>query len=116
MFKSPLLLTLLLAISSVSQADTLCRPTTVTHIMVKSNGDIIFYDFYGVRHLAFQTSSMPIHLAEVIMIGLTEAMITRSENDVWAQASYIDGYDCKKDDLTTPPLRILFDQTIGRYD
>jgi len=115
MFKVAIL-TALLGVSSISQADTLCRPTPVTHIMVKSNGDIIFYDFKKVKHLAFQASSMPIHLAEVAMIGLTEAMITRLDNDIWIQASYPDGYNCKQDDLVTPPLRLLFDQTLGRYD
>jgi len=106
----------LIVLSSVSQADALCRPGTVTRIMVKSNGDIVFYDFYRVRHLAYKAKTMPVHLAEVMMVGLTDAMITRKENDIWVQASYPDGYDCKKDDLVTPPLWILFDQTRGRYD
>jgi len=114
MFKSTLLLAGLLAISSATQADVLCQPDAVTGVMVKSNGDIIYHDWKNIRHLAFKASEMPIHLASVLMIALNEAMVMRPKNSIYIQSTYPDGYDCKKDDLTTAPLRIFFDQSRAR--
>ena len=114
MFKIAILLTALLGISSISQADVLCKPTPVYEVMIKSNGDIIYHDWYQKRRLAFKASEMPEYLASVIMTGLTEMMVRREGNRIVMQASYPDGYDCKNDDLSTAPLRIFFDQTRGR--
>lgn len=114
MFKKTFLLAGLLGVSSVAQADVWCKPTSVYEVMVKANGDIIYHDWYQKRHLAFKASEMPEYLASVMMTGLTEMMVRREANDIVMQASYPDGYDCKKDDLTTAPLRIFFDQTRGR--
>ena len=105
-----------LVISVPSQADVLCKSGPIFNVMVKSNGDIIFWDWYQKKHLAYKANSgMPEYLAEVIMRGLIEAMVQRKGNDIVIQASYPDGYDCSVDNTTTPPLRILFNQTRGRY-
>ena len=107
---------LLVGLSINTQADVLCKPTSPSNVMVKSNGDIIFYDWYGKKHLAFKANSdMPAYLSEVMMNGLIEAIVQRKGNDIVVQASYPDGYDCGVDDTTTAPLRILFNQTQGRY-
>ena len=111
MLKKIILTAVLLGTSFVVQADVLCRPDGVTAVMVKANGDIIYYDWKTIGHLAFKASEMPPHLASVMMIALNEAMVMRPKNDIYIQSSYPDGYDCKTDDLITAPLRIFFDQT-----
>jgi hypothetical protein len=111
MLKKLILATVLLGTSLVAQADVLCPPDSVTGIMVKANGDIIYYDWNNIRHLAFKAREMSPHLASVMMIALNEAMVMRPKNDIYIQSSYPDGYDCKTDDLITAPLRIFFDQT-----
>jgi|GEM_PF-1615508 len=114
MLKKTLVLTLLLTISSATQAEVLCYPHKVKAVMVKSNGDIIYYNSKSVGHLAFKASEMPIHLASVLMISLNEAMVMRPKNSIYLQSTYPDGYDCTKEDLTTAPLRIFFDQSRSR--
>ena len=105
-----------LTVASSSNADVLCPPTPTLNVMVKSNGDIIFHDWKGKKHLAFKANSdMPAYLAEVIMRGLVKSMMIDKNNDIWVQASYPDGYNCSADDTTTAPLRILFNQTEMRY-
>jgi len=111
MLKKIILTAVLLCTSFVVQADVLCRPDGVTAVMVKANGDIIYYDWKTIGHLAFKASEMPPHLASVMMIALNEAMVMRPKNSIYIQSSYPDGYDCKTDDLITAPLRIFFDQT-----
>jgi len=114
MFKKTLVLSLLLTISSAIQADVLCYPHKVKAVMVKSNGDIIYYNWKSIGHLAFKASEMPIHLASVLIISLNEAMVMRPKNSIYIQSTYPDGYDCTKEDLTTAPLRIFFDQSRAR--
>lgn len=105
-----------LTVSGSSYADVLCKGTSAFNVLVKSNGDIIFFDWEGKRHLAFKANSdMPEYLADVIMRGLLESMVIRQKNRVWIQASYPDGYDCSVDNTTTPPLRILFNQIERPY-
>jgi hypothetical protein len=106
----------LIGMSIATQADVLCEPTSPLNVMVKSNGDIIYYDWYGKKHLAFKANSdMPAYLADVMMRGLIEAIVQRQGSKIKIQASYPDSYDCKVDNTTTAPLRILFNQTKGRY-
>jgi len=111
MLKKTLLLAGLLGAFSVAQADVLCQPDAVTAVMIKSNGDIIYHDWKNVRHLAFKASEMPMHLANVMIVSLNEAMVMRPKNSIYIQSTYPDGYDCKEDDLITAPLRIFFDQS-----
>jgi len=111
MLKTVILSAVLLGTSLVAQADVLCPPDGVTGVMVKANGDIIYYDWRDIRHLAYKASEMPPHLASVMMIALNEAMVMRPKNSIYIQSSYPDGYDCQTDDLITAPLRIFFDQT-----
>lgn len=105
-----------LTVSGTSYADVLCKPTSVFNVMYKSNGDIVFFDWEGKKHLAFKANSnVPEYIAEGVMRGLIEAMVQRKGNNIRIQASYPDGYDCSVDDTTTPPIRIVFNQTKGRY-
>ena len=50
MLKKIILTAVLLGTSFVVQADVLCRPDGVTAVMVKANGDIIYYDWKTIGH------------------------------------------------------------------